>query len=407
MHRGKFAVYIICMLRGLIVALLLLAQAGAIPAQQEAQPTGQLRQEISYVQDPLLDIPLPQKHLAYSIVIENRRGGLIRVVEPPASFLFNRPGLTLGMVLQPVRRVRTDIQVAALPAPANVLLYSGTDALHIKAWTAEAQGTGAVLSILPADNVNYMDAETTDRPWNNPGDVLLTDIPAGKAIFGGNYPLLVGNPVNIYRGQKILDLSPEYPAIEVGDMIVIGVYVPLEWPDDLRLENTAGGSVEWNLAGESLLLARCSLPQSEPRSSDLQGPLPAAGIARVDSTSFAIGLLGADGRLSYGVNAEGFGNSFGLQLQSVSEVALPWQAPLFNGYLYPWNPADPPALLPLPVLRVRFGSGSSWVPLSSVLDPASLSTVTALRIDWLPVGSVDDSLVLTETPADLEIGPAK
>jgi hypothetical protein len=395
------------MLRGSLVALLLLALTAGVSAQQEEAVGGPAPQEISYIQDPLQNIPLPQKQLAYSVVIENRRGGLIRVVEPPASFLFNRPGVNLGTVLQPVRRVRTEHPAAALPAPANVLLYSGTDALHIKAWTAEAQGTGAVLSILPTDNVNYMPAETADRPWSNPGDVLLTDIPAGKAIFGGAYPLLVGNPVNIYRGQNILDLSPTYPDIEVGDMIVIGVYVPLEWPDDLRLENTLGGSVEWNLAGESLLLARCSLPQSTPRRSDLQGPLPAAGIARVDSTSFMIGLTGGDGRQSYGVNAQGFGNSAGLQLKSVSEVALPWQAPLFNGYLYPWNPADPPALLPLPVLRVRFGSGSSWVPLASVLDPASLHTVTALRIDWLPVGTVDESRVLTETPRDLEIGPAK
>ena len=395
------------MLRGSITALLLLTLTVSAVAQQETAGSGQPPAEISYVQDPLLDIPLPQKKLAYSIVIENRRGGLIRVVEPPASFLFNRPGLTLGTVLQPLRRVQTDIPAAALPSPANVVVYSGTDALHVKAWTPEAHGSAAVFSILPGNTENYLSEEQAAARWTAPGDALLTDIPAGRAIFGGAWPLIVGNPVNVYRKQGILDLSPEYPDIEVGDMIVIGVHIPLDWPDDLRIANAEGGSVEWNLAGTSLLLARCSLPQSAPRLSSLGGPLPAAGIAASDSTSFVIGLSGGDGRQSLAVNARGFGNMAGLQLDSVSELALPWQAPLFSGYIYPWNPVDPPALLPLPVLRVRFGSGSSWVPLASVLDPASLATVTALRIDWLPVGSVDDSLVLTETPAELEIGPAK
>ncbi len=386
----------------LLGALLVLPLPGM--AQQDAALAPA---EISYVQDPLLDIPLPQARLAYSLVIDNRRGGVIRIVEPPATFLFNRPGVDLGTVLQPVRRLRTDIPAAGLPSRANVVCYSGTDAVHVKAYDATLHDESAVFSILPSDNVNYLNEEQSLDWTSIPGDALLTDIPAGSGFFGGAYPLIVGNPVNVYRGQYILDFSPLYPDIEVGDRIVIGVHVPLDWPDDLRISNQVDGSVLWNLAGQELTLASCSLPQSAARDSQLPGPLPAAGLAMTSSTSFMIGLPGADNRQCFGVNAVGFGNLAGLQLQSVTELGLPCQAPLFGGYLYPFNPADPPALLPLPVIRLRFGSGSSWVPLSSVLEQQALATVTSLRIDWLPPGTTDESLVIMETPGQLEIGPAK
>ncbi|MCB1219841.1 MAG: hypothetical protein H7A35_09680 [Planctomycetales bacterium] len=358
-------------------------------------------------QDPLLDVPRAQSKLAYSLVIDNRRGGIIRIVDPPATFLFNRPGVDLGTVVQPVRRLRTDIPVASLPAPPNVVCYSGSDAIHIKGWNSESYESSAVFSIMPSDNERYLSAEAAAQWDSLPGNFLLTDIPAGQSIFGGAYPLIVGNPVNVYRGQNILDFSPLYPDIEVGDRIVVGVYVPADWPDDLRISNSEGGAVEFNLAGQTINLAGCIVPQGDVRPGSLPGPYPPAGIAATDSTSFAIGVPGGDGREYFGVNAQGYGTAAGMQLVSSTELALPWQPPLFMGYLYPFNPLDPPAKLPLPVIRLRFGSGSSWVPLGSVTEQQALSTVTALRIDWLPVGTEDEGKVITETATELEIGPAK
>ncbi|MCB1216524.1 hypothetical protein KDL44_03990 [bacterium] len=375
-------------------------------AVQPAAPPVDSR-PLSLEQDPLLDIPRPQARLAYSLVIDNRRGGVIRIVDPPATFIFNRPGVDLGTVIQPLRSTRSEIPAASLPSPANVVCYSGTDAIHVKAWNEGVYDSSAVFSILPADNEAYLD-EAAAAAWDSlPGHALLTDIPAGQSIFGGAWPLIVGNPVNVYRGQQILDLSPLYPDIEIGDRIVVGVYVPADWPDELRIANTEDGAVEFLLAGQELQLARCTVPQQAARRGSLAGPYPAAGIAHCDSTAFAIGVPGGDGREYLGVNAQGHGREAGMQLLSSTELALAWQAPLFMGYLYPFNPLDPPAKLPLPVIRLRFGSGSSWVPLGSVTEQQALATVTALRLDWLPAGTEEEAKVITETPAQLEIGPAK
>src|SRR5690606_17871260 len=129
---------------------------------------------------------------------------------------------------------------------------------------------------------------------------------------GGAYPLIVGNPVNVYRGQNILGFSPQYPDIEIDDRIVIGVHVPVDWPDDLRIANVAGGSVDWNLAGQQLVLGSCVLAQDGVRSSSLAGPLPPAGLAMCDTSAFAIGLVGGDGRQCITVNASGYGTQAGL-----------------------------------------------------------------------------------------------
>src|SRR5690606_850074 len=155
--------------------------------------------------------------------------------------------------------------------------------------------------------VNYLPEDEAAQWPGAPGDVLLTDIDAGTAIFGGAYPLIVGNPVNVYRGQNILGFSPQYPDIEIDDRIVIGVHVPVDWPDDLRIVNWVGGSVDWSMDATQLVLGSSVMTQDGMRSSSLVGPLLQGELAMCVTSEVAIGLVGGDARQCITVNARCYG----------------------------------------------------------------------------------------------------
>ena len=87
----------------IVTASMNLMQTGDIPYLPLPSDTVDVRTE---TEEPVVTpIPPPHKELAYSIVIENRTGGIIRAIEPPAQFLLARPGIELGKVERPIQEV--------------------------------------------------------------------------------------------------------------------------------------------------------------------------------------------------------------------------------------------------------------------------------------------------------------
>ena len=79
------------------------------------------------------------RHLGQRVLIENRVGGVIRVIEPPAQLLFNRPGDDIGQVLQPATRVLS-VADAAPALPARSVAASALNELKLKLYGARVTG---------------------------------------------------------------------------------------------------------------------------------------------------------------------------------------------------------------------------------------------------------------------------
>jgi len=167
------------------------------------------------------------------IRIANATDGVIEVSDDGA-------WRSIGKVLQPANNVDRMGFTASKWAPAGTVCGAAVNALHIKVGLNEAEDRGITLSLAPKEF-----APGSNRPFEEaaiPSATIFTDIPAGMAIFGGDYTPLVGSPVFVEREGALVPLPPDYvPA--AGDALVISIRRPAQYPSQIIFENRFGGFI--------------------------------------------------------------------------------------------------------------------------------------------------------------------
>ncbi|MBN2081184.1 hypothetical protein JW859_03140 [bacterium] len=363
---------------GLITA----AQTTPLPLPTEATPVTRPAAEA----EAPAGIPAAQARLAYSIIIENRIGGLIRMVEPPAQFLLSRPGLDLGTVTRPATGVEILPMAAGAPARA-VVAESGTDGLAFQLFADPSTGQTGRLLLLP-DELRF---QATDETYiTPPPTAMLTDIPSGHAIFGGAYPLLPGNPVTVYRNLDYALIDTASPGLTSDDLLIIEVRMPANWPKHLVLENQAGGRAQLELSdGQIYDVATVTRPLAGPQPAPAYPRLTPGAIRRAGPTLLALGCLDLASQQQLAITPSGWHDSAAtdpageqLVVAAINGGITTWAAPLFGGYLYAASGIEPPRRLPVLQAEVRLSDGGGWLPLGGVVVADALAGVSAIRFSW-------------------------
>jgi hypothetical protein len=170
----------------------------------------------------------------YRIKIWNQTGGSVEV-----SADRGKNWQTLGKVIAPTVKINANSYAAARWVPDGQVAATAVNAIHIKT-TSEADGQGVIFSLLPKE---FFDPPRGYRSYFSPDASIDTDIPAGTAIFGGEYAPLVGNKVMVSRTGYVYQPIPPGYIPWIGDRIYLIVEVPVDYPKEIDFENRAGGKV--------------------------------------------------------------------------------------------------------------------------------------------------------------------
>ena len=214
---------------------------------------------------PLGSPPLPAPAQGsvdlFRIRVENRAGGEIAV------------SADNGHSFSVVGHVLTPAKVLVSGFSATVWAKDGTvcaTAVHgIRICVGHnAAGRGKLFSIIPYEYRNLPDSFGGQRSG---AAGIYTDIAAGTSIFRNLSPL-VGNGVFIEKHGVLDNIKTNYQP-HVGDVIVIDVARPAEYPNEIDFANKKGGLVEEVFpGGDKVTVAQV-----------LQ---PVEGIGRYDATSY-------------------------------------------------------------------------------------------------------------------------
>jgi len=167
------------------------------------------------------------------IRIENSPGGVIAVSD-------NGAWRQIGTVLRPAETVDRRSFTASIWAPCATVAATAVNAIHIKVGVNREEDRGITLSLAPREF-----APGSPQPFEEattPGATVFADISAGVTIFGGDYSPLVGNPVFIERSGELVPLPPDYVPAQ-GDVLVISIRRPKQYPSQLVFENRFGGLI--------------------------------------------------------------------------------------------------------------------------------------------------------------------
>ncbi len=99
---------------------------------------------------------------------------------------------------------------------------------------------------------------------------IYTDIPTGEGIFRNLAPF-VSNPVFLDLGNRLAALPAGYVP-SVGDVLLIVVQIPVKYPEQIVIENRAGGSVQAVYKDGSEVVAKVESPVT--------------GVGRFDATGY-------------------------------------------------------------------------------------------------------------------------
>ncbi len=363
----------------MLLLLIIGLTAPAHPQQPGATPLLPAGAEPDRIGPALL--PQAQAVLKYLIVIENRSGSIVRAVDPPAAYAINRPGVPLGTVTRTCRRtavVTFERQSATHPRVTG----SALDGIGLQLF-AEPDGSCGEIMVKPAADAL--------APGGPDEAAICLDIAAGHGIFGGSHPLIVGNPLAVYRGGTYLQLESAAPDLRVGDTLVIGVFAPEVWPRALSIENAEGGLVTVTLdSGASLPCGYVRRTLAGPVAADEvpPGPVGALLAAAEDSVELRCCAPEPAGLLRLMPAARLADETAAGTLLAEMYSGTGWgEAPLFSGFLYPVGGREP--ALSLPALTVEVKAGGGWLPLGGIVVPDALSELTALRFKWAPLPDAD------------------
>lgn len=374
-------------LAGLTAFLLLTAGLAAPAFPQQPSATSPATQLLPAAGRPGTAIgtvpPQPQASLEYLIVIENRTGSVVRAVDPPASYAINRPGTPLGTVTRTTHR----IDLAGRPnqnARHPRVVSSAVDGLILQLF-AEESGTCGELAIKPQ----------SAPPGSGPpaavaldDNAIYVDIQGGHGIFGGSHPLIVGNPVALYRSGAYLQLDAAGSGLRIGDTLVIGVFGPETWPRSLSIENTEGGLVTVTLdsgAATACGYVRQALAGPEPGPADAQCQPGAVRCAGEQLIELCCAGSEPAGVLRIGPAAPpAEADTAGVLVAAMYTAQTDGLSPLFGGFLYPVSGLETQLRLPRLAVEIKTAGGGRWLPLDGVVAPAALAEMAALRFSWTP-----------------------
>lgn len=359
------------------------AQTSPLPIPQDATPVGQADAQ---TQAAAPAIPAAQQQVAYSIIIENRTDGIIRMVEPPAQFLLYRPGIDLGKVVQPARSLELGSYLGGDARAQQVVASCGTGEIRLRLFAATAAGQAGNLLLLPAERRFAAPDGSFESPLPN---AIYTDIPAGKGLFGGAYPLIAGNPVSAFHGLEHAEFNAENAALTADDLIIIEVRGPAVWPHSLEIPNEPGGKIVLSLAdGTKVTCGYVTQALAASPSTAGIGPRTPGTIAAGGDIQLALGCPAAGAHaleivpLGLHLGNEDTAPPPRLLVASASGFSPVGQPPLFGGFIYPLSGVEPPRRLPLLSASVQIGTSANWLPLNEVVVPEALQDIHALRIDW-------------------------
>ena len=201
----------------------------------------------------------------YRIRLINREGGPVEVCEA-----VHRGGRyhRVGTVMRPATATVQGFAASAY-APSGTVAATAVHGIRIKVSGERdcRKEDTRMISILPK--------EFAATPKGFGGHVagksgILTDIPAGEAIFRNLAPF-VGNPVLLFRNGADSPLPRGYVPRD-GDELLILVRVPVRYPNEIIVENRKGGRVEAVYADGREIVARVERPVT--------------GIGRFDATAY-------------------------------------------------------------------------------------------------------------------------
>lgn len=166
--------------------------------------------------------------------VENAAGGAVEASEDGG-----RTWTLLGRVVRPAVADTVGFTASRWGTPGTVVA-SGANAVHVKVGDT-AEGRGRIFTLWPRGS-----------PWAP--HVILTDIPGGRAIFGGRYSAFVGNEVLVEGPAGPEPVAGWTPT--VGARLVVVVRRPARYPSEVEFENRFGGLVRARYAdGTEELLA--------------------------------------------------------------------------------------------------------------------------------------------------------
>jgi hypothetical protein len=168
------------------------------------------------------------------IQIVNERGGAVTISHDGGK-TWNK----IGKVISPAQKVNEQGFTASKWVRDGEIAAVAVNAIHIKCGYNKKTDRGIVFSVLPKDFASVPDGYNS---FYSPSSSILTDIPAGRFIFGEKDAPYVGNKVQQFdaRGRAVEteELSPI-----IGAEYLLIVERPRKYPRAITLENRFGGKI--------------------------------------------------------------------------------------------------------------------------------------------------------------------
>jgi hypothetical protein len=147
----------------------------------------------------------------------------------------------IGTVLSPAQKVNDRAFTASKWVQDGEVAAVAVNAIHIKCGYNKKMDRGIVFSVLPKDFSSVPDGYNSFYSLNSS---ILTDIPAGRSIFGEKDAPYVGNKVQQFdaggKGVQTAELAPI-----IGAKYLLVVEQPQKYPRAITLENRFGGKIVW------------------------------------------------------------------------------------------------------------------------------------------------------------------
>ncbi|MBU0687495.1 MAG: hypothetical protein KKB81_06600 [Candidatus Margulisbacteria bacterium] len=146
----------------------------------------------------------------------------------------------IGEVVIPALKVNDQGYTASKWIPNGEVCATAVNAIHIKAGYNEKNDRGIIFSILPKE---FSSVPKNYNSFYSPSSSILTNIPAGTCIFGGEDSPFTGDKV-IAVGRAWNPRDPKAVFVpKEGDQFIIYVIQPKVYPREIVFENRFGGFI--------------------------------------------------------------------------------------------------------------------------------------------------------------------
>lgn len=211
--------FYICLICVIFVFFLLLTKPAYSVLENERGPTSAVEEENHPEFVPL-----------FNILIENKKDGKIIIEEGEEQKI-------IGTVLSAAGTVNRQGYTASGWARAGTVAATAVNAVHIK--VGQAGTKGVLFSMLPKE---LYEKPKNYKSYYDSSSAIVTDMPAGTLMFGGEFSPFVGNKVFLVKGEERIPIPEDYSPVE-GDTVEIHVEQPLMLPEEIEFENRFGGFI--------------------------------------------------------------------------------------------------------------------------------------------------------------------